>query len=430
MSTERYDIVVVGASVAGMAFVLALREAGFRIAVIDRQVSFDEKILTWGHDLEPNALNALEAIGMLDTIEKAGARHGYWYAEREGGGALSKWDYTELEHSKAYAVCIRAHILRQALRDAAARVPGVEMMIPAELTALRREGGQMRVSIKRNGQPLELSAPLVIGADGPGSHVRAAAGIGVATRRYSLSWADTIMGRPEDEVTEGYIYFGRGMYLGIVPTRARELVAFQLTPAKNREEYAASFGSLEGFRRRYAEIAPILKSCVGTLESWDQTTVTPGIRVRADRWVADGVALAGDAAVTVNPITSQGVCLALEQGVSLATIAKRCFARSNFSAASLAPYEVWRRGQAETVQELGDLCLWGFGTSNPVLSYLKERMLQRLSNDPAMRKYVLATFCGLHWLTPAPLGIADGLAGAGIWKRAAWKYALVAPQAG
>jgi 2-polyprenyl-6-methoxyphenol hydroxylase-like FAD-dependent oxidoreductase len=233
------------------------------------------------------------------------------------------------------------------------------------------------------------------------------------------------MSRGDGEINEGYIYFGRGEYLGIVPTRARELVAFHLTKATNLDDYRKSFGSIESFRRRYAEIAPILAGPLQSLDSWDATTVAPGRRMRAERWVTDGLALAGDSALTVNPITSQGVCLALEGGITLATIVRRCFARGDFSARALAPYEAMRRPQAEAVQEIGDYCVWGFGSSNPFVSAMKTRMLRRLNERRDFRQYVMASFCGLHWLTPRRLDLIDGLNYAGLLPNRRSQYGLL-----
>jgi 2-polyprenyl-6-methoxyphenol hydroxylase-like FAD-dependent oxidoreductase len=404
---EEYDVVVVGASVAGAAFAMALRDEGLRILVIDPQVDFDEARLTWGHDIEPNGLLALDRLGLLDDVERLGVRHETWIAERAGGGRLSQWRYRDLPHTHAYAVCIRAHLLRRLFRERLCAQPGVDMVIPGTFVEYRRVDGGVQVDVDVEGTRRTVSARLLVGADGPRSRVRAQAGIGVRVRRYSHSWVDTIMSRRDDEITEGHLYFGRGSYLGVVPTRAGELVAFELTSCRDQRSYRDRVGTIDRFREEYARRAPILSGSVDSVDSWDRVTVAPGYRIRARSWVDDHLALVGDATLTVNPITSQGVSLALEDALTLAAVAGQAFRRNDLRADALRPYELWRRPQAETIQELGDISLWGFTRRGRMLSALKERTLRRLDDDRDFRTYIMASYCGLHWLTPKPLTFLD-----------------------
>lgn len=404
---ETYDVVVVGAGPAGVALAVALRDRGLRLLVLDPQVHFDEARMTWGHDIEPNGLLALDRLGLLDDVRRLGARHETWTAERAGGGRLSRWSYGELPHSHAYAVCIRSHVLRRLLRERLPELPGVDVAIPASFVDCRRVDGGFHVDVDAGGERRTVLARLLIGADGPRSAVRTRVGIGTRARRYSHAWVDTIMSRPDDEITEGHIYYGRGSYLGVVPTRAGELVAFELTSAPDLRAYRERVGDLAQFRDDYARRAPILAGPVRGVDSWDRVTVAAGFRMRAERWVEDHVALVGDAALTVNPITSQGVSLSLEDALTLALVVGEAFRRGDLSAHALRPYELLRRPQAEAIQNLGDLSLWGFTRRNRMLSALKERTLRRLDDDADFRAYVMASYCGLHWLTPKALTFLD-----------------------
>lgn len=413
---KEYDLVIVGASLGGLALAFALRDVGLSTCVIDTQIEYDENVLTWGHDLQPNALRALEVMGVVEEVKEAGAVHYHWYNDRVGGETLARWDYAMLEHSHPYAVCIRAHIIRSMLRERAALMENLDIFIPAEFRGYRREGDYQLVTIKTEAGEQTVKTRLLIGADGPRSRVRDAAGIKASFRKYSHGWIDIIMARGNDEVTEGHVVFGRGEYLGIVPTRAEELVTFHLTAAKSLDEYKAIYGGdIEELQRQHAQMAPILNDCIKNVKSWSQMTWTPAIKGRAERWVADGVALVGDAVIAVNPITSAGACLALEGGVRLATVVKRCFQRGDFSAAALLPYEAWSRPEAESIQEIGDWTAWAFTTRNPIIHMLKERMLRRLETDEKMKLRILASSTGLHWMTQAKLDWRDGLAAAGLW---------------
>jgi 2-polyprenyl-6-methoxyphenol hydroxylase-like FAD-dependent oxidoreductase len=260
-----------------------------------------------------------------------------------------------------------------------------------------------------------IKTKLLVAADGPFSLVREAAMLKCAMRRYRYSWANTILARNPDDVREGHVFFGRGVYLGVVPTQANELVIFHLTTSESAAQYQQQFGTIAALRQQYTQIAPILKECMHNIRSWDQVSCPPAVRVRADRWVNDGLALVGDAAVNVNPVTSQGASVALESGIRLATVVKRCFQRGDLSAHSLAPYEAWCRPEAEAVQELGDNSLRFFSSHSRVLGYIKERSLRKLESNISMKLKFMGGFCGLWWLAPDGIGWRDALAAAGFW---------------
>jgi 6-methylpretetramide 4-monooxygenase len=411
---KRYDVVVVGAGLAGLAFVLALRDAGLSVAVVDNVARLDATRMNWGHDLQPNGLLALEELGLLAEVERAGSRHDRYLLERVGGGRLSEWDYRMLDHPLPYAVCIRTHVLRQLMRDRAAGLECADMLIPARFQGFRRNGREHQIELERDGAPERVRARLLVGADGPRSAVRDAIGIGARFRRGQHHWLDAIMHNEGDRVGAGYVYFGRGQYLGVVPTGPEQLVAFHLTAAGSHEEYKAQFRDLDDMRLTYAEWAPVLGAPVESFEDWSQSSHTLGHSMRAHDWVTDGAVLLGDAAVTVNPITSQGACIALEEGTALARVVTQAFKSGDLSSEALRPYELACRRTAEQMQDMGDLCTRVFGSRNVVLSGLKQRMLKRVDRKPDMKLKILSYFSGMH---DERIGWRDGLAAGGLWRR-------------
>ena len=137
-----------------------------------------------------------------------------------------------------------------------------------------------RVELREGGETRIYEAKLVVGADGPFSRVRQAADLECTVKRYGLNWANTIIPKDEDDIpAEGHVFFGRGVYLGVVPTRARELVTFHLTARANRDDYIREFGTIDKLRSYYVGIAPILGKCAENLRSWDQVACPPAVRI-------------------------------------------------------------------------------------------------------------------------------------------------------
>jgi 2-polyprenyl-6-methoxyphenol hydroxylase-like FAD-dependent oxidoreductase len=131
--------------------------------------------------------------------------------------------------------------------------------------------------------------------------------------------------------------------------------------------------------------------------------------------VTSGVALVGDAALNVNPVTSQGASLALESGVQLAAVAKQCFERGDFSADALAAYENTCRPKAESIQSLGDKSLFFFSKRNRILNAMKERVLKRVDLDLQMKRKLMGAFCGVTERAAKNVDWRDALAAAGLW---------------
>jgi 2-polyprenyl-6-methoxyphenol hydroxylase-like FAD-dependent oxidoreductase len=402
---SEYDVVVVGAGLAGLAFGYALRQTGLQIAIVDRQVDWSQFHPNWGNDLQPNALLALATLGLDKDVNAAGALHRSWIAERSGGGTLSRWDYATLKHSHSYAVCVRPHRLIGLLRERLDELDQFDLISPASFARYERDAaGWNTVRLATPTGEKSVRTRLLVGADGPLSHVRAAAGIKAKVQRYRHSWVNTVAGGDENRFSEGFVYFGRGVYLGVVPTAPDEFVVFHLTAARDLTHYRSNFPAVVDLGRFYAGIAPVLKDSIHQLHSWNQVVFAPALRVRSTTWVSDGVALVGDAALAVNQITSEGACLALEGAVRLATVVTRAFARADLSAAFLAPYEAWHRPVAEAIQELGDVYAWAFGSTSRVVNFANEQILRSLQTDPEMRTAVFGYSCGLSWLAPTGLG--------------------------
>lgn len=408
------DVLIVGAGVAGLSTALGLRDSGLNVVLVDKEISADGRILGWGNDIQPNGLQALDTLGVLDEVKRTGVLHYYWYAQRSGDGVMSQWDYAILGHPHSYAVCIRPHLLRRVLRS---KLEHSGMLMAGEFLGMRRHDEGYEVDFETVDGLRPIRTRMLVGADGPYSQVRTAAGLPCNIRRYRTMWANTILRKDAGDIPEGHVFFGRNIYLGLVPTQSEELVMFHITRARTHDEYRAQFGSLAKLRQHYVEIAPLLECCIGNLRSWKQVSCPPSVRVRASRWVSDGLAVVGDAALNVNPVTSQGASLALESGLHLSAVLKECFAKGDRSARALLQYEAACRPAAELIQTLGDRSLLLFGNGNRILSALKMRILSRIESDSEMKLKFMGAFCGLNSLVPDSVGLRDALIAGGFWPR-------------
>jgi 2-polyprenyl-6-methoxyphenol hydroxylase-like FAD-dependent oxidoreductase len=315
MAVER-QATIVGASVAGLATACALVERGWSVTVLERRPDLSEggrAIL-----LQPNGLTPLERLGALGRVRERGQRLSrvVFYGRHHRPVAFS--DFGELRHPHPYAVEIRPQALRGALAERLAELGGAPPGLGCELVGLARSGDAVTGARYRDaeGREHELEAACIVGADGPDSTVRERLGIGgrrfPAPDLYLLGTVGVDGGSDELSVHCGPDYGD-----GVVPLGDGTYFWDRVTSA-NRA--AVESRDLDAWRRVYEGRLPPDSGIPAAVASWDQLTL---IHVRpfwaADQ-IADGAALAGDAAGVVHPHSAQGANLALEDAVALGEV--------------------------------------------------------------------------------------------------------------
>ncbi|KAJ7823587.1 squalene epoxidase-like protein [Mycena olivaceomarginata] len=162
---DRYDILIVGAGVAGSALAHALatapRTTPLRIAVLERSLEEPDRIV--GELLQPGGVNALKSLGLESVVENIDAAKclGYCVVDAAAGKTVEipypgKHEGRSFHHGR----------LIMNLRAAVRRAPGVDL-----IEATRRVIG-VRASLKGVEGKQSFLASLVIIADGCYSNFR------------------------------------------------------------------------------------------------------------------------------------------------------------------------------------------------------------------------------------------------------------------
>jgi flavin-dependent dehydrogenase/pimeloyl-ACP methyl ester carboxylesterase len=172
-----YDVAVVGAGIAGCTVATMLGRAGARVALLERRPDATSYKTICTHFIQPSATPTIERLGLAERIEAAGGvRNGFelwtrygWIRPRLGG------DY---QHSR-YGYDLRRQKLDPMLRELAVETPGVELMLGQSVTALVRSTGRPTGvrAVDRERQERDVTARVVVGADGRDSDVARMAGI-------------------------------------------------------------------------------------------------------------------------------------------------------------------------------------------------------------------------------------------------------------
>ena len=156
----RFDVAIVGASVAGCTAARLFGQAGARVALVERRPDPDAYKVTCTHAILSSASPTIERLGLAPALEARGA-------VRILGDAwtpYSGWVHAPDDAPRGWGVTRQT--LDPLLRTLAADTPGVELM--TGLTARRLLGDPPQgVEVQgTDGRTRTIQARLVVGADG------------------------------------------------------------------------------------------------------------------------------------------------------------------------------------------------------------------------------------------------------------------------
>ena len=163
-----FDVVIVGASIAGSTAAILLGRAGLRVALVERHGRLDAFKALCTHHVMACATPTIHRLGLDTTIEAAGG-------VRNGLNLYTPWGWVVTPPDTLHGYSIRREILDPMLRRTAAETCGVDLRLGQKVVALLSEQAGVRVR-DAHGAEHDILAPLVVGADGVHSSVAALAG--------------------------------------------------------------------------------------------------------------------------------------------------------------------------------------------------------------------------------------------------------------
>lgn len=351
--------VVAGGGIAGLASAVALRQAGWRVTVLERAPEFGE--VGAGLGFTANGMTALAALGIEQAVRDAGhlAAHagfqdprGRWLLRIPGDGAAGE----------LATVC---GIHRQQLHDllrGAAEAAGAEFLSGAVVTAVRpgAPGGEpaavtwQAAAAKPSGTPEEpvgadqpavpaertRECDLIVAADGIRSTVRGQLFPEVRPEYVgSTSWRAIIPDTDLDgRLTE---VWGPGAEFGVVRVSATEVYWF----SEFMHPEGASFpNELDAARAYFGGWSPWIRDLIAAttadqLMRHDVYQLPDG----CPSYTCGRVAIIGDAAHAMLPTIGQGAATALEDAVCVGRVIGAPVTAGGDLAAALASFDQARR---------------------------------------------------------------------------------------
>jgi 2-polyprenyl-6-methoxyphenol hydroxylase-like FAD-dependent oxidoreductase len=402
--TELADVVIVGGGMGGLLLALILGRGGRTVTIIERQPKLQP--IARGELLQPNGLRILDRFGLLDMLKTLPAYLAYRFDfHRIGGRKLCTVDYRTLPPPWNYTLITQPHHLLGLLLEQLEQTRRVRLLSGTDFEELLFQRNTIiGIRAVQNGHPIEIRTSIVIGSDGSYSKVRQAMGIRSHLHVYREGYLTLVVPRPPGFSNEARYYVGRGKILGLFPVSDAELYLFYMIPAAARETMKQR--GVESLTSAISTIDFSLTPSLQSVTSWDQVGYMPCMRVRTERWTADGAALIGDAAHAMNPHVAQGRNQAMEDAVVLSEIIQDGFASGAYRGARLNRYELERRPPVECLQRMGDELTLLWNTTLPPLAWFRDRIFEGMERHSEIRERVVKTISGLEI---RPMKIIDRL---------------------
>jgi|SRR5579862_4285280 len=305
------DVLIAGAGPAGSIAALLLARAGARVLLVDRERFPREKLC--GDTLNPGAVAFLDSIGLTDgPVQKARPLRGMLVT---GPHARARVEYDGAETGRAIVRReLDEWLLQQAIGAGATFEPG--LAATGVIADDERGAPQVRgLVLRRQGreQTMSMEARMTIAADGRRSAIARAAGLTAGTNA-PRRWAYGVYATGVRDVGDvGEMHVRRGWYLGIAPiTDAVSNVCLVTGPR------AEGRAPLEIVRRAIARDA-WLSARFEPAQFVTRVNILGPLAADVSACGRSGLLLAGDAAGFVDPMTGDGLSLAM-RGAALAAV--------------------------------------------------------------------------------------------------------------
>lgn len=390
MSVDDYDVVIVGGGIGGLALGCALTHNKRKTCILEAKPAVPRS--KRGLTLQLNGLAALRDLDLLDRVVGIGSKTTRVAWKEIGGKPLAILDYSVLDHPHNYLLTIIPSELELVLRDEFSKRDGVICASTFFRDLVPDKSDRVLVGAEKNGSRINFSGRLVVGADGVDSMVRKEIGTPVRVKEYSDHFFFMLAGAVSSLRDEARQYFARGEMAGFFPTPESTYI-FYYHPSRTVREFKSR--GLEWFKKRLAKIEPDVSGALGNLRSWEDVADSSSRRVDVKSWVADRIALLGDAVHALDPSWAQGANLSLQDAVSLANTIEKCFELNDFTKKALKSYEKDRRRQARFIQIGAERTARLTTTESNFYYRLGRRILQRTGRNKKLMTSALKASCGL-----------------------------------
>jgi 2-octaprenyl-3-methyl-6-methoxy-1,4-benzoquinol hydroxylase len=403
---KEYDVVIVGGGMVGSMLAAALAGTqsllpALKIAVLENQQP--EPFLPGSNPSYDIRVSALSGASQ-NMFKNVGAWQGIlsrracpyremlvWDGEADGRTHFKACDVDlpELGH------IVENRVMQLALLDCLIAADNIDYLCPARLKSYTVSDQLVHCELDDGLEP--IATRLLVGADGAQSTVRQLANIEMERTPYPQhALVATVKTRlPQQDITwQRFQPTGPEALLPLCGNYA-SMVWYHTEDEVKRLRALSDSEFTQAMENTFPEE-------LGGIESIVERSGFPIAKAHAKRYIADRVALIGDAAHTVHPLAGQGVNLGMLDAAALAETILAAHA-SNIDPGNrrhLRQYERWRRGENAMMISVLDGIYHAFKPQPVPFQKIRSLALSMADNGGPLKRFIMQYALGSMGHTP------------------------------
>jgi 2-polyprenyl-6-methoxyphenol hydroxylase-like FAD-dependent oxidoreductase len=293
-----------------------LGRAGVETLVLEKHADFFRDFR--GDTVHPSTLQVMDELGLIDGFLKLPHQQLQKMDGKFGETSIRIADLSRLKVKYPFIAFMPQWDFLNFLRESGKRFASLKVLMNTDATGLIWSGDTV-AGVKANTPegPVEIRADLTIGCDGRHSIVRQSANLEVEEIGAPMDVLWFRAGRRADENESLFARLEPGKMMVTFDRGDYWQCAYVI--AKGQYDVVKARG-LDAFRSDIVSMAPILRSGMADVKTWDDVKLLTVAINRLKRWTRPGLLCIGDAAHAMSPVGGVGVNLAVQDAVATANL--------------------------------------------------------------------------------------------------------------
>lgn len=388
-----YDLIIVGAGMAGASLALALKNQPLRVALIESrslqshaQPGFDDRAIALSHGSQ----RILQTMGLWPSLAATATPIEHIHVSDRGHFGTTRLSARK-HHVPALGQVVTASHFGQVLNAALQAADNLDIFSPESVTDFETLTDQVQVSLQ-SGQ--QISTRLLVAADGAQSAIRQLSQIPIQQTHYQQVAITTnvITERPHQNCA--YERFTNTGPMALLPMSEQR--SSLVWTVREGEENALLDCDMETFLQR---LQARFGWRLGTFEYAGKRSSYPLSLLEVKAAQNDRLALIGNAAHSLHPIAGQGFNLGLRDVAVLAELIA-AHPEDCGDPDVIHAYQMQRRGDHRQAIRATDGLVRLFSNDNPILAHGRALGLTLLDMLPPVKNQLAYQSMGLAGRQP------------------------------
>jgi len=388
MTKTDYDLIIVGGGMVGASLAYALKNSPLKIALIEafnfktnQQPSYDDR----GIALSYGSQRIFASMGLWPQLAAHSTAITDIHISDRGHFGATRLS-AKAENVPALGQVILARAMGQVLNQTMAEHDTLDIICPSRVTALKHQTNTVKLTLDDDRQ---LTAQLIVAADGANSTIRSLLGLSVTEQAYQQTAITANISTERPHNGRAFERFTEHGPIALLPMPDNRCSL--IWTVKTGDETAINLLDDKAFLK---QLQSEFGYRLGKFTQVGKRGHFPLKLTQTDHPIQDRIVFVGNAAHNLHPIAGQGFNLGLRDVIALADVLSD-EVNDCGNARLLHDYQQWQQSDQASVIKATDLLVKLFSNNNPLLGHGRSAGLMALDLMPPAK----------HWLAQKSMGL-------------------------